>query len=87
MVCVKLLSAFLGCTGKTAFGHDFKALHQETEEKKNLEMMFRGIVQPLTFIFGASATKIPTEWQKQLKKATLASEKVFFFWFLLARYH
>lgn len=62
--------------GKTAFGHDFRALHSETKEKKNLEFMFKGIIQPLTFIFGQAWTKVPTEFQKQLKQATMASEKV-----------
>jgi hypothetical protein len=63
-------------SGKTAFGHDFKALKQETEEKKNLERMFAGIIQPLPLIFGSWVTRFPTEYQRQLRKATLASEKV-----------
>lgn len=62
--------------GKTAFGHEFRALHQETEEKKNLEFMFKGLIQPLTFLLGKNWTKIPTQYQKDLKKATMSSEKV-----------
>eukprot|EP01127_Copromyxa_protea_P014414 TRINITY_DN4006_c0_g1_i2.p1 TRINITY_DN4006_c0_g1~~TRINITY_DN4006_c0_g1_i2.p1 ORF type:complete len:508 (+),score=98.07 TRINITY_DN4006_c0_g1_i2:63-1586(+) len=62
--------------GKTAFGHNFNAITQETEEKLNLEMMFGGIVQPLVILFGPKFVKIRTEYQIKLDAATKASEKL-----------
>jgi hypothetical protein len=37
-----------------------------SEEIADMELCFSGIVQPLAFLFGPNATKIPTAYQKKL---------------------